>query len=110
LQLGKAVHFNAATCATCPLREKCTTSAAERGRTVQIAHDEPLQQKLYKAASTRAGRQRLRERVAIEHRLAHLARKQGNRARYKGVRKNLMDLRRHAAVLNLERTALANAA
>jgi len=110
LQLGKAVHFNAAACAVCPLRAKCTTGAAERGRTVLIAHDEPLQQELRAAASTPSGRQRLRERVTIEHRLAHLARKQGNRARYKGVRKNLMDLRRYAAVLNLENTALANAA
>jgi hypothetical protein len=110
LELGKVVRFNAATCATCPLRDKCTTGVAERGRSVQIAHDEPLQQKLRKAASTPAGRRRLSERVAIEHRLAHLSRKQGPRARYKGVRKNLLDLRRLSCVLNLERIQLANAA
>lgn len=63
-----------------------------------------------KKASTPAGRQRLRKRVAIEHRLAHLCRKQGPRARYKGVRKNLLDLRRHSSVLNLERIQLAQAA
>jgi hypothetical protein len=42
------------------------------------------------------------ERVAVEHRLAHVGRKQGRRARYLGVRKNLFDLRRAAAVVNLE--------
>jgi hypothetical protein len=40
--------------------------------------------------------------VKIEHRLAHLSRKQGRRARYIGVRKNVFDLRRHASVVNLE--------
>jgi hypothetical protein len=110
LELGKVVHFNAATCATCPLRAKCTTSAPERGRTIHIAHDEPLQQQLREAVSTPAGRRRLRKRVTIEHRLAHLSRKQGPRARYTGVRKNVLDVRRHSAVLNLERIHLANAA
>jgi hypothetical protein len=56
------------------------------------------------------GRRRLRKRVTIEHRLAHLSRKQGPRARYSGVRKNLMDLRRHSSVLNLERIHHAEAA
>jgi hypothetical protein len=49
-----------------------------------------------------SGRERLRERVPVEHRLAHLAQKQGLRARYLQIRPNLFDLRRHAAVLNLE--------
>jgi hypothetical protein len=44
----------------------------------------------------------LRERVKVEHALAHLSRKQGRRARYLGIRKNIFDLRRHAAVVNLE--------
>jgi hypothetical protein len=39
---------------------------------------------------------------AIEHRLAHISRKQGRRARYLGLRKNPFDLRRSATVLNLE--------
>lgn len=110
LTLGTTVQFDPATCAACPLRSQCTTSTRGRGRLVRIAVDEPLQQKLRKKASTPAGRRRLRRRVTIEHRLAHLSRKQGPRARYKGVRKNLMDLRRHSAVLNLERIQLANAA
>jgi hypothetical protein len=46
----------------------------------------------------------------IEHRLAHHARKQGPRARYLGVRKNLFDSRRHAVTINLENLQLAEAA
>ena len=42
------------------------------------------------------------ERVAVEHSLAHLVRRQGRRARYWGVRKNTFDLRRAASVQNLE--------
>jgi hypothetical protein len=72
------------------------------GRTVSIAHDERLQHRLRKLIATPKGRERLRERVAVEHRLAHLGRKQGRRARYLGVRKNLFDVRRAAAVVNLE--------
>ncbi len=62
---------------------------------------------------SRKGRERLRERVKVEHALAHLSRKQGRRARYLGIRKNVFDLRRHAAVVNLEaihRRAIAAAA
>ena len=40
--------------------------------------------------------------LSVEPRLAHVGRKQGRRARYLGVRKNLFDLRRAAAVVNLE--------
>jgi hypothetical protein len=109
-ELGDTVAFDATTCATCPMRSKCTTAKSGHGRTVTIAHDEPLQQKLRQAASTKAGREKLRERTAIEHRLAHLSRKQGPRARYKGTRKNLFDLRRHSANLNLERVQSAKAA
>ncbi|MDI1450022.1 IS5/IS1182 family transposase, partial [Polyangium sp. 6x1] len=63
---------------------------------------------------TTKGREALRQRVGVEHRLAHLASKQGPRARYRGLRNNLFDLRSHAAMLNLEviqrRSDMANAA
>ena len=52
--------------------------------------------------SSAKGRERIRERVAVEHRLAHLGRRQGRRARYRGTRKNLFDVRRAATVQNLE--------
>ena len=99
---GDIVEFNPEECSQCPLRTKCTSAARGSGRTVAIAHDEPLQHRLRKLVASPAGRERLRERVKVEHALAHLSRKQGRRARYLGCRKNLFDLRRHAAVVNLE--------
>ena len=110
IRLGTVAHFPAETCAACPNRARCTTSAESRGRSVSIAADEPLQKELREAIATPKGRARLRRRVMIEHRLAHHARKQGHRARYIGRRKNVFDARRHAATINLERLQLAEAA
>lgn len=100
--LDSVVEFDAATCASCPLRAQCTKAKSDTGRMVRIADDEPLQHRLRKLIATPTGRERLRERTAVEHRLAHVARKQGRRARYRGVRNNLFDLRRAASVINLE--------
>jgi len=100
--LGEVVKFNPNACDACPLREKCTSVTPGYGRTIKIAHDEQLQHRLRKLTASSKGRERLRERVKVEHVLAHVARKQGRRARYLGVRKNLFDLRRHAVVVNLE--------
>jgi hypothetical protein len=99
---GSVVEFDPETCARCPLRSQCTMASPATGRTVSIAEDEQLQHRLRKLAASPIGRERLRERVAVEHRLAHVGRKQGRRARYRGVRKNLFDVRRAAAVVNLE--------
>ena len=99
---GDVVEFSPSACDRCPLRAKCTSAALGSGRTVAIAHDEQLQHRLRKLTASSTGRERLRERVKVEHALAHLSRKQGRRARYLGVRKNIFDLRRHAAVVNLE--------
>ena len=96
---GGAVHFPAETCAACPLRDRCTTSA--RGRSVTIHPDERLLQELRERQQTPLGRAQLRERVAVEHTLAHVGHWQGRRARYRGQRKNLFDLRRVAVVHNL---------
>jgi hypothetical protein len=107
---GAVVEFEPEACARCPLRAQCTMASAGGGRTVTIAEDERLQHRLRKLIASPQGRSRLRERVAIEHRLAHVGRKQGRRARYRGARKNLFDLRRAAAVVNLEtaqRSAIA---
>jgi hypothetical protein len=99
---GSVVEFDPARCDACFLRQLCTSAAMGRGRTVTIADNERLQQRLRKRYATRTGRQRLRERVAVEHKLAHISQRQGNRARYIGARKNLFDLRRASAIQNLE--------
>jgi IS5 family transposase len=101
-RLGTTVAFDPAICATCKARPHCTKAARGSGRQVRIATDEPLQQRLHRLIATPRGRARLRERVAVEHRLAHVASRQGPRARYRGVRKNTFDLRRTASLLNLE--------
>lgn len=49
------------------------------------------------------GRQRLRERVGVEHSLAHVAQRQGNHARYDGVVKNRLHLHLVCAIQNVER-------
>jgi len=102
IDLGADVEFDAAACARCPLRPQCTSAAPGTGRSVTIADDERLQHRLRKLVSTSRGRERLRERIPVEHSLAHLGRRQGRRARYRGTRKNLYDVRRTAAVQNLE--------
>ena len=96
---GGIVHFPAATCAACPLRERCTTSA--RGRSVSIHPDERLLWELRQRQLTPLGRAKLRERVAVEHTPGPHWALAGRRARYRGLRKNLFDLRRCAVVSNL---------
>jgi len=96
---GGLVHFPTATCQVCPLRDQCTASA--HGRSVSIHRDERLLQELRERQQTAAGRAALRERVQVEHSLAHIGAWQGDRARYLGQRKNLLDTRRMAAVENL---------
>jgi len=96
---GKTVRFPAGTCAACPLRARCTSSAA--GRSVSIHPDEALLAELRRRQHTSDGRAKLRERVQVEHALAHVGHWQGRRARYLGTRKNLFDLRRVAVVHNL---------
>src|SRR6266849_4034737 len=98
-QPGKTVHFPKDTCAACPLRQRCTSSPS--GRSVSVHPDEALLAELRQRQATPAGRARLRERVKVEHTLAHIGHWQGRRARYLGTRKNLFDLRRVAVVHNL---------
>jgi hypothetical protein len=99
---GDVVEFDPEACGPCSRRAECTHSASGRGRTIQIADDERLQHKLRKLQATSSGRRRLRERVAVEHSLAHIAARKGPRARYLGTRKNLFDLRRASTIQNLE--------
>jgi len=98
-QPGTTVHFPKHTCAACPLRPRCTSSPS--GRSVSIHPGEALLAELRERQATPAGRARLRERTKVEHALAHIGHWQGRRARYRGTRKNLFDLRRVAVVHNL---------
>jgi len=99
------VYFPAPICDACQQRAACTVAPAGHGRSITLHPQERLLQALRADMRTPDGRARLRERVRIEHSLARLDRIQGGRARYKGARKNTLDVRRCAAVANLEQTA-----
>ena len=73
----------------------------ERKISVSIHPDEALLVELRQCQQTPEGRAKLRERIAVEHTLSHVGYWQGRRARYRGLRKNLFDLRRCAVVHNL---------
>ncbi len=94
-----AAWFSAADCERCPQKSRCTK--AER-RTIQIHRQEDLLIQLRRRSSSRPGRAELRKRVAVEHRLARVGAIQGDRARYRGARKNELDLNRAAAIANLQ--------
>ena len=68
---------------------------------MSIHADERLLWELRQRQLTPLGRAKLRERVAVEHTLAHVGHWQGERARYRGLRKNLFDLRRCTTISNL---------
>jgi hypothetical protein len=99
-EAGGVVRFPKRACQACPLRERCTKSKSA-GRSVSIHPDERLLRELRERQKSSGGRAKLRERVGVEHSLAHIGHWQGDRARYVGERKNLFDLRRSAVVHNL---------
>ncbi|MFC1610843.1 IS1182 family transposase [Myxococcota bacterium] len=102
ITFGKTAKFPAQACDDCCLREQCTTARRGVGRSITIAEDEREQHRLRKLAKTKKGRELFRQRVPIEHSLAHFGQRQGRRARYRGTRKNEFDMRRGGAIQNLE--------
>lgn len=94
-------RFDSDRCDACPSRDRCTRAALGHGRTISIHPEERMMLQLRALKSTPDGRKDLRQRVSIEHALAHVGRRQGPRARYLGIRKNVLDLRRICAVENL---------
>ena len=93
-------HFRfGALCATCPLREQCTT--AKDGRTVQVHPQEQLLQAARAFQDTPAGKALLRERSAVEHALAMMAHLGAGQARYRGLEKTHFQMQGIAAVVNL---------
>lgn len=101
IEFGQTVHFPAPTCSACSKRAQCTDAKTHRGRSLTIHANEPFLLELRARAKTPDGRADLRKRVAVEHGLATISNRQGDRARYRGLRKNLFDLRRHAVISNM---------
>lgn len=105
---ARHVHFPVEGCRACAQRVACTVGRG--GRSVAVHPQEALLQELRAAMQTPQGRAALRQRTGIEHSLARVGRMQGPKARYKGTRKNTLDVRRCAAVANLESVARLKAA
>lgn len=95
---GGQVFFREQDCESCKKKSRCTTST-KRSLTIHSAED--LLVKLRNDKAAPEGRRELRKRVVVEHRLARVGAMQGTKARYRGVRKNELDLNRTAAVANL---------
>lgn len=96
---GHKVQFPEEACSRCELKPYCTTS---RSRSIALHPMEPLLVELRRRQATAAGRAELRQRVAVEHTLARIGAIQGSKARYRGARKNELDINRAAAIANLE--------
>jgi len=88
-------------CNACSLREQCRPPNTRNGRVILIHEHEELMQQLHAGVRDPARRQQLRERVKIEHSLAHICAQQGPRARYRTVKKNNYDMHRYATIKNL---------
>jgi hypothetical protein len=102
--IGKSgcASFREDDCSRCPLKVHCTDG---RRRSLRIHENEGMLIELRAKQATKEGRAAYRERVEVEHRLARVDAIQGERARFKGVRKNEMDLNCTAAVANLQEVA-----
>ena len=68
----------------------------------QIHENEDMLAHFRDEQASRKGRLQYRERTVVEHRLGRVEAIQGPKAHYKGTRKNELDVRRAAAVANLQ--------
>lgn len=75
----------------------------DRRRSVAIHPREALLQLLRARQQFPDGRAALRQCTTVEHTVARIQQVQGAGARYMGLRKNTLDVRRGAAVTNLQR-------
>jgi hypothetical protein len=100
--LGTPAQFPAAACDVGAWRTPGTKATRGHGSSLRLREDAPFQQKLRAKMKTRRGRAARRKRTAVEHTIAPPLVHQGRRARYKGLRKNQWDGRRHAAVSHLQ--------
>ena len=95
-------RFQTKTCATCPLRARCTTSKRE-GRTIGIRPDEATYQSLRMEQQSEAWKADYRERPRVEHKIAEVVHHGMRQARYVGRIKTELQLLFTAAVVNLKR-------
>jgi hypothetical protein len=100
---GGRLVFAAATCQSCSLRSQCVRGKGPRTLTIQAEED--LQQRARVHNQSAAGRQSLRERVVVEHRIARLVQLGIRQSRYFGRTKTCLQVVMAAVVANLSLVA-----
>src|ERR1019366_9084250 len=96
---GGRFVFAAATCQYCSLRSQCVRGKGSRTLTIQA--EEGLQQRAREHNQTAAGRQSLRQRVVVEHRIARLVQLGIRQSRYLGRTMTCLQVVMAAVVANL---------
>jgi hypothetical protein len=99
---GHKVFTFGEACLACTMRSECTKGSD--GRTISVHPQELLLRQARAYQQTQEGRDTLRERVVVEHRLARLSQLGIGQARYKGRKKTLFQLMMAATVANLRRS------
>lgn len=95
---GWRYAFSRSDCRSCPMRERCTTSAA---RTITVTVKTERLRRLRRHQATKTFRAKYRERVVVEHRIGRLVQLGIRQARYFGKRKVAFQIALAAAVANL---------
>jgi len=96
---GGRFVFAAATCQACSWRSQCVRGKGPR--TIMIQAEEGLQQRARGHNQTAAGRQSLRQRVVVEHRIARLVQLGIRQSRYWGRTKTRLQVVMAAVVANV---------
>ena len=96
---GGQFVFSQAGCQACPLRSQCVRGQGPRSISIQA--EERLQQQARAHNQTEAGRQILRQRVVVEHRIARLVGLGIRQSRYFGKKKTRWQVVMAAVVANL---------
>jgi IS5 family transposase len=88
-------------CTRCPLGERCTSNA--HGRSVTLNFHEARLQAARAEQARPSTRHKLRRRSLVERKLAELKMHGIGKARYRGARKTLLQLRLTAGMVNLKK-------
>jgi hypothetical protein len=100
---GGRFVFAAATCQSCSLRSQCMRGKGPRTLTIQA--EEGLQQRARGHNQSAAGRESLRQRVVVEHRIARLVQLGIRKSRYFGRTKTCLQVVMAAMVANVSLVA-----
>jgi hypothetical protein len=100
---GGRFVFAAGTCQACSLRSPCMRGKGPR--TLAIQAEEGLQQRARVHNQSAAGRESLRQRVVVEHRIARLVQLGIRQSRYLGRTKTCLQVVMAAVVANLSLVA-----